>query len=126
MPITLSKTSKNAPLLIHNGFSYIIHRRYDEKIFWKCEHARKYACHGRLHTDLSNVFIKTVGDHENHTENPRSGPVRQCYERLQGESQQNQTNLHNILTQTNIGVPDEVRIQLPSNENLNRNIRRWR
>ncbi|CAF1331167.1 unnamed protein product, partial [Didymodactylos carnosus] len=116
----------NAPLLIHNDFSYIIDRRNDEKIFWKCEHARKYACHGRLHTDLSNVFIKTVGDHENHTGNPRSGLIRQYYERLQGESQQNQTNPHNILTQTNIGVPDEVHIQLPSNENLKRNIRRWR
>ncbi|CAF1179479.1 unnamed protein product [Didymodactylos carnosus] len=121
MSITLSKTSKNAPLLIHNGFSYIIDRRNDEKIFWKCEHARKYACHGRLHTDLSNVFIKTVDDHENHTGNPRSGLIRQYYERLQVESQQNQTNPHNILTQTNIGVPDEVQdnaVSTPTNINL--------
>ncbi|CAF0848163.1 unnamed protein product, partial [Didymodactylos carnosus] len=65
-------------------------------------------------------------NHENHTGNPRYGSIRQYYERLQVESQQNQTNPHNILTQTNIGVPDEVRIQLPSNENLKRNIRRWR
>ncbi|CAF1154416.1 unnamed protein product [Didymodactylos carnosus] len=112
--------------IVFHGFTFSNANLNDEKIFWKCEHARKYACHGRLHTDLSNVFIKTVGDHENHTGNPRSGLIRQYYERLQGESQQNQTNPHNILTQTNIGVPDEVHIQLPSNENLKRNIRRWR
>ena len=38
---------------------------------------------------------------------------------------QNQTNPHNILTQTNIGVAEEVRVQLSNDSNLKRNIRRW-
>ncbi|CAF2856701.1 unnamed protein product [Rotaria sp. Silwood2] len=126
MLITLSKTSKNAPLLIYNGYSYTIDRKSETKILWKCEYCRKYACHGRLHTKLNYEFIKTVGEHENHTGNPRCEATRKYYEQLKQEPEQNQTNPHNILTQTNIGVPDEVRIQLPSNHNLKRNIRRWR
>ncbi|CAF4089600.1 unnamed protein product, partial [Rotaria sp. Silwood2] len=35
-------------------------------------------------------------------------------------------NPHNILTQVSIGVPDEVRVQLPTNDSLKRNVRRWR
>ncbi|CAM4798470.1 unnamed protein product [Rotaria magnacalcarata] len=126
MSVILSSTSKNAPLLIYNGLSYTVDRRSDKKILWKCEHARKFKCRARLHTDLNNIFIQTVGDHENHTGDPRSGPIRQYYDRLRRESQQNQTILHNILTQTNIGVQDEVRVQLTSNHHLKRNIRRWR
>ena len=73
---------------------------------------------------MNNTFIQTVDDHENHTADPRSGPIRRYYDRLRKESQQNQTNLHNILTQTNIGVEDEVRVQLICNDHLKRNIRR--
>ncbi|CAF1331691.1 unnamed protein product [Rotaria sordida] len=126
MSVTLSTTSKNASLLIHDGYSYIIDKRNDKKILWKCEHAKKFKCRGRLQTDLNNVFIRTTGDHENHTADPRSGPIRQYYDRLRKESEQNQTNPHNILTQANIGVQDEVRVQLTSNDHLKRNIRRWR
>ena len=126
MSIILSTTSKNAPLLIHNGFSYIVDRRTNKKILWKCEFSRKFQCHGRLHTDLSNKFIQTVGDHENHTGDPRSGPIRQYYDRLRTESQQIQMNPHNILTQVNIGIHDEVRVKITNNDNLKRNIRRWR
>jgi len=47
MSVTLSITSKNAPLLIHEGYSYIIDRRTDKKILWKCEYSRKFKCRGR-------------------------------------------------------------------------------
>ncbi|CAF3304227.1 unnamed protein product [Rotaria sp. Silwood2] len=62
----------------------------------------KHFCHDRLHTKLNYEFIKTVGEHENHIGNPRCEAT------------------------PTIGVPDEVRIQLPNNHNLKRNIRRWR
>ncbi|CAF2150700.1 unnamed protein product [Rotaria magnacalcarata] len=42
------------------------------------------------------------------------------------ESEQNQTIPHNILTQINIGVQGEVRVQIANNDYLKRNIRRWR
>ena len=75
MSVTLSTTSKNVPLFIHDGFSYIIDRQSDKKIYWKCEYAKKFKCHGRLHTNLNNVFIKMVGEHENHTGDPRAGLI---------------------------------------------------
>ncbi|CAF0954419.1 unnamed protein product [Adineta steineri] len=126
MSVTLSKTSKNAPLLIHDGYSYVIDKRNAKKILWKCEYSRKFKCRGRLHTDLNSIFDKTVGKHENHVGNQRSGLIRVYYERLREESLKNQTNPHNILTQANIGVRDEVRVQLTHNDNLKRNVRRWR
>ena len=63
----------------------------------KCEHARKFKCRGRFHTDLNNIFIKTVADYENHTADSHSVPIREYYDRLRKESQQNQINPHNIL-----------------------------
>ncbi len=82
MSVILSKTSKNAPLLISNGYSYTIDRKSETKILWKCEYSRKYACHGRLHTKLNYEFIKTVGEQENHTGNPGCEATRKYYERL--------------------------------------------
>ena len=75
MAVTLSTTSKNAPLLIHDSYSYIIDRRTDKRILWKCEYFRRSKCQERLHTDLNNKFIKTVGDHENHIGDSRSGLI---------------------------------------------------
>ncbi|CAF4150368.1 unnamed protein product, partial [Rotaria sordida] len=108
MSVSLSKTSKNAPVLIYNGYSYTIDRKSETEILWKRKYSRKYACHGRLHTKLNYEFIKTVGEHENHTGNSRCEATRKYYEKLKQESEQNQTNPHNILTQINIGVPDEL------------------
>jgi hypothetical protein len=70
MSVTVSKKSKNAPLLIYKGYSYTIDWKSETKFLWKCKYSRKYAGHGRLHAKLNDEFIKTVGEHENHTSNP--------------------------------------------------------
>ena len=126
MSVTLTKTSKNTPLLIHHGYSYIINRKSVTKILWKCEYPREYSCHGRLHTTSNYYFIKTVGKHEDHLGNSRCAITRKYFGKLKHESEQNYTNPHNILTQANIGVPDEVRVQLPMNDSFKRNVRHWR
>ena len=126
MCVTLIKTSKNTPLLIHHGYSYTIDRRSVTKVLWKCEYSRKYSCHERLHTTSNYDFIKTIGKHENQVGNSRCTATRKYFENLKQESEQNHTNPHNILTQANIDVPDEVHAQLPTNDSLKRNVRRWR
>ncbi|CAF4701827.1 unnamed protein product [Rotaria sp. Silwood2] len=70
LSVTLSKTSKNAPLLIYNGYSYTIDRRSETKISWK------------------------FGEHENHIGNSRCEAIRKYYEQLKQKSEQNQTNPH--------------------------------
>ncbi|CAF1300285.1 unnamed protein product, partial [Didymodactylos carnosus] len=75
---------------------------------------------------LNNVIIKVVGEHENHAGNPRSESVRKFDENLKQETAHNHTNPHNIWTQNDTGVPDEVRVILPTNANLKQDIRRWR
>ena len=62
----LSKTQRNKPLLLCNGFSYTIDRTTDEKIYWKCEFAQKFKCKGRLH---SNSFM-TIILHETNNHSP--------------------------------------------------------
>ena len=126
MSVILTKTSKNTPLLIHHGYSYTIDRKSVTKILWKCEYSRKYSCHGRLHTTSNYDFIKTVGELESHVGNSRCAATRKYFEKLKQESEQNYTNPHYILTQVNIGVPDVERAQLPTNDSLKRNVRRWR
>ena len=126
MSVTLTKTPKNTSLLIHHGYSYTIDRKSVTKILWKYEYSRKYSCHGRLHTTSDYDFVKTVGEHENHVGNSRCAATRIHFEKLKQESKQNHTNPHNILTQANIGVPDEVCVPLPTNDSLKRNVRRWR
>ena len=62
----------------------------------------------RLHTILNYECITTVSEHENHNGNPRCEATRKYYEQLRQESEQNHTNLHNLLTKINISVPDEM------------------
>jgi len=57
MSVTVSKTSKNASLLIHKDYSYTIDWKSETKFLRKCEHSRKYAGHGRLHAKLNDEFI---------------------------------------------------------------------
>ncbi|CAF3197768.1 unnamed protein product [Rotaria socialis] len=102
MSVILAKTSKKAPLLIHNGYSYTIDRKTITKILWKCEYSRKYACHERLHTELNYEFIKTVDEHENHVGNSRCAAARKYYEKLRQESEQNKTKFHHIYNELKI------------------------
>ncbi|CAF0973600.1 unnamed protein product [Didymodactylos carnosus] len=107
MSVTVSKTSKNAPLLLHNGFSYIVDRKNEEKIYWKCEFQKKCSCHARLHTDLYNVIIKVVGGHENHSGNPRSEPVR-------GKLIKEENNLHSDIVNAKSGSEPTIQKQYES------------
>ncbi|CAF1107268.1 unnamed protein product [Didymodactylos carnosus] len=124
--VTISKTSKGTPLLLNDGFCYILDHKTDEKILWKCEVQRKLNCHARLHTSLDNKVILKLIDTHNHSGNARSQHIRQFYENMKDEALQNHINPYNVLTQCYMGVPDEIRAILPNNSNLKRDVRRWR
>ena len=57
------KTRKNKPKLQHEGFLYVYEKLNSDgdKKFWWCEQfkTREVNCHGRLHTTLEDVVIKT-------------------------------------------------------------------
>ena len=80
MSVTLTRTSKNTPLLIHYGYSYTIDRKSITKILWKCEYSTKYSCHGRQHITSNYDFTKTVGEHENHVGSSRCAATRKYFE----------------------------------------------
>ncbi|CAF0961485.1 unnamed protein product [Rotaria sordida] len=73
---TLSTSQKNKSLLLSKGFSYIIDKTTIDKTYWKCEHARKRKCKGRVHTDYINTTLLYDNDNHNHSE---SGEMMQSF-----------------------------------------------
>ncbi|CAF4092745.1 unnamed protein product, partial [Rotaria sordida] len=65
---TLSTSQKNKSLLLSKGFSYIIDKTTIDKTYWKCEHARKRKCKGRVHTDYINTTLLYDNDNHNHSD----------------------------------------------------------
>ena len=61
------KTRKNKTKLQHEGFLYVFDKLNSdgEKKFRRCEkfNTREVNCHGRLHTSLEDIVLKTVGQH---------------------------------------------------------------
>ncbi|CAF1571339.1 unnamed protein product, partial [Rotaria sordida] len=73
---TLSTTQKNKSVLLPKGFSYIIDKTTIDKTYWKCEHARKLKCKGRVHTDYINTTLLYENDNHNHSDNEVSIEIR--------------------------------------------------
>lgn len=78
----LSKTQKQQPLLIHNGFSYTIDKLATEKVYWKCEYSRSSKCKGRVHTDVGQTVILHENNNHNHSGNPFSKEIRVFEEKI--------------------------------------------
>jgi len=61
------KTKRDKNKLHHNGFLYVFQKlNSDGDIrFWRCEqfNTNGVNCHGRLHTTLDDIVLKTVGQH---------------------------------------------------------------
>ncbi|CAF4867735.1 unnamed protein product [Rotaria sp. Silwood1] len=63
---TTSSTPRNKSLLLSKGFSYIIDKITIDKTYWKCEHARKPKCKGRVHSNYINSILLNENDKHNH------------------------------------------------------------
>ena len=74
---TLSTTERNKLLLLSKGFFYTIGKTNNDKIYWRCEYARKLKCKGRIHTN----DIKTIILHENDNHNHPGNAVSSAFDK---------------------------------------------
>ena len=79
---TFSTTEKNKPLLLGKGFSYTIDITTNDKTYWKCEHARKFKCKGRMHTNYTHTILSHENDNHKHPGNPVSTEIRVFEEKI--------------------------------------------
>ncbi|CAF1021830.1 unnamed protein product [Didymodactylos carnosus] len=85
MEVVLLNTSRDNPLLVYQGYSYIQDGSYKNKIYWKCEHSRNPAikCHARLHTDaVASKVIFISSQTHNHGRNACKLEIRKVYDDL--------------------------------------------
>ncbi|CAF3766473.1 unnamed protein product [Rotaria sp. Silwood1] len=78
---TTSSTPRNKSLLLSKGFSYIIDKVTIDKTYWKCEHARKPKCKGRVHSNYINSILLNENDKHNHNDNGVSIEIRIFYKK---------------------------------------------
>ena len=124
--LTLSKTQKNKPLLLCNGFSYTIDKSGNEKTYWKCEYARNLKCKGRLHTDGSNSVVLHETNNHNHPGSAVSTEIRIFEEKIRDRAANHTENTQSIIDHCLTTLSDQAVARLPEFKHIKRNIQHAR
>jgi len=110
----LSKTQKNKPLLLCNGFSYTIDKKTDEKIYWKCESAQTLKCKGRIHTDsLSTIILHETNNH-NHLGNAVSSEIRIFEEKIRDRAINYNESTQTVIDNCLMNLSDNAVARIPN------------
>jgi hypothetical protein len=110
----LSKTQKNKPLLLCNGFSYTIDKSTDEKIYWKCEFARKFKCKGRLHSDnLMTIVLHETNNHS-HPGSALSSEIRIFEEKIRDRAVNYNESTQTVIDNCLINLSDNAVARIPN------------
>ncbi|CAF1150477.1 unnamed protein product, partial [Brachionus calyciflorus] len=68
-----SLTSRNKPMLIYGTYMYILEKKREEKIYWRCSYNNyrlKRKCGARIHTDLNHKPIYESKRTHHHSPEP--------------------------------------------------------
>lgn len=126
MTFTISKTEKNKPLLLSNGFCYIIDRLTNKKAYWKCELSRSGKCKGRLHTDLQFTTILTVASEHNHPGSAVKVEVRLFQEKVRKRAIDTTERTQEVIDHCLTNASDPMVARLPNFKHVKRTIQRRR
>jgi len=123
MTLTISKTNKGKPLLILNGFTYIIERIKDveaESYAWRCTKYTERECRARVHTCQGKVLKSS----ENHNHSAVHGEigVRVVTARLKNEAKETTKSTAEILCSATEGLSLEVVSSLPKLNSLKKKV----
>ncbi|CAF1414595.1 unnamed protein product [Rotaria sp. Silwood1] len=109
----LSKTQRNKPLLLSNGFSYTIDKRTDEKIYWKCESAQSFKCIGRIHTNsLSTIILHETKNH-NHLGNAVLSEIRIFEEKIRDRAINYNESTQTVIDNCLMNLSDNAVARIP-------------
>ena len=125
MSIVFSKTEKDKPVLIQNGFGYIEERIHENKVYWRCTQCNKQKCKASVHT-ISNTICHRVGDGDrDHAPNPSISGICQCRSEIR-ELSKTTMAAHSIVATSTVIASTTVLSQLPHISNLKRTVCRQR
>ena len=118
-------TNKGYPKIIINGYAYIKDRNNVTSIAWKC--SRK-GCKGRLSTKYNyqeTLEAVELGQHH-HPPDPAGVAATIAVGRMKDTAVLSQEPPRRVVSDTVIGLRDEVLVKMPNRENLRRTIQRKR
>lgn len=123
---TLTKTQRNKSLLVCKGFSYIIHRTGEEKVYWKCEHAGTSKYKGRIHTNIIHTVIFHENDKHNHAGNPLSCDIRLFQKKVRDRAINYNESTQTVIDKCFSNISDYAVAPLPTFKYIKRNIQNYR
>ncbi|CAF2946756.1 unnamed protein product [Rotaria sp. Silwood2] len=116
---TLSTTQKNKPLLLSKGFFYIIDKTTIDKTYWKCEHAGKLKCKGRIHTNYINTILLYENDNHNHSGNAVSVEIRIFEEKVRDRAINSNETTQAVIDNCLTNLSDYAVARLPDFKHIN-------
>ena len=117
-------SSRNKKKLIDNGSLFVRERTTGLNTIWKCDQVYTTKCRARVHTNQESI-TKRVGEH-NHAGNDARVKATKVINAAKEKAISTQETTHSITTQAYIGVSQAVAGQLPTPQQLKRNIRNAR
>ncbi|CAF3860645.1 unnamed protein product [Rotaria sp. Silwood1] len=123
---TLSTTEKNKPLLLSKGFCYTIDKATNDKIYWKCEYARKLECKDRIHTNDIKTTILHENDNHNHPGNAISSEIRIFEEKFRDRAVNCNENTQTVLDNCLTDLSDLAVARIPNFKHIKRNMKHRR
>jgi len=123
---TLSTTEKNKSLSVSKGFCYTIDKTNNDKIYWKCEYARKLKCKGRIHTNDIKTTIFHENDNHNHPGNAISSEIRIFEEKVRDRAVNCNENTQTVLDNCLTDLSDLAVARIPNFKHIKRNIQHRR
>ncbi|CAF1150874.1 unnamed protein product [Didymodactylos carnosus] len=109
-------TTKDRPLMVDDGYSYVKDRQTDIKTYWRWENHIRFNCHCRLHTcNLTNDILERKSIHAyNCNRDTTKLVLRKFDEKLNKRATSTQKATDTILCQCLTSVPDTVGARLPA------------
>ena len=124
MPLQYVVSTRNKKKLIDNSHLFVKEKTSGKKTVWKCDQFYTRKCHARVHTNNKSI-IKRQREHNHAGDIARFEAVK-VINVTKEKAITTQTTTHCIVTQVYVGVSQAVAGQLPTPQNLKRNIRNAR
>ena len=124
--LIISKTEKNKPLLLLNGFNYTIDRSTDKKTYWKCEYSRTVKCKGRVHTDLNQTTILSDSTEHNHPASAVNVEIRLFQENIRTRAVNTTESTQHVVDHCLSNASDQMVARLPNFKYVKRTVQRQR
>ncbi|CAF3567508.1 unnamed protein product, partial [Rotaria sp. Silwood2] len=100
-------------------FTYTIDKATNDKTYWKCEHAQKLKCKGRVHTNYMNTELLYKNDNHNHNGNAVSIEIRLFKEKVRDRATNSNESTQAVIDNFLTNLSDHAVVRLPDFKHIN-------